>query len=96
MLALGVVLATTWFISDKAKTEARQSLEDQIKRHLKDASVEAAATIGERFRKLQYGVLDVTAFALRDALEEVSSSSCVVISAFTRSSQSQSSPASRF
>lgn len=65
------MIGTTAVIGDKAETEARQSLEDQIKRHLTDASVEAAATIGERFRKLQYGVLDVTAFALRDALQEV-------------------------
>lgn len=78
LFALAVVMGTTAFIGDKAESEARTSLEDQIKRHLTDASVEAAATIGERFRKLQYGVLDVTAFALRDALQEVSKccSSC--------------------
>lgn len=67
-----MVMVTTFIIGDKAEKEARRSLEDQIKRHLRDASVEAAATIGERFRKLQYGVLDVTAFAFRDALQEVS------------------------
>ena len=70
-MALGVVMGTTAYIGDKAESEARKSLEEQITRHLADASVEAAAFIGERFRKLQYGVLDVTAFALRDALQEV-------------------------
>ena len=64
-------MGTTAYIGDKAESEARKSLEEQIKRHITDASVEAAATIGERFRKLQYGVLDVTAFALRDAIQEV-------------------------
>lgn len=72
LLALAVVLGTTAVIGNTAKSKARKSLEDQIKRHLTDASVEAAATIGERFRRLQYGVLDVSAFALRDALQEVS------------------------
>ncbi|CAB1112540.1 unnamed protein product [Ectocarpus sp. CCAP 1310/34] len=70
LLALGVVMGTTAYIGDKAESEARDSLEAQIERHLRDASVEAAATIGERFRKIQYGVLDVTAFALRDAFQE--------------------------
>lgn len=74
-MALGVVIATTAIIGDKAETEARHSLEEQIERHLAHASKEAAATIGERFRKLQFGVLDITAFALRDALQEVSSAS---------------------
>lgn len=77
-MALGVVMATTIIIGDKAETEARQSLEDQIKRHLTDASVEAAATIGERFRKLQYGVLDITAYAFRDALQEVSDQTIIL------------------
>lgn len=72
LLALAVVMGTTAYIGNKAESEARDSLEEQITRHLTDASVEAAATIGERFRKLQYGVLDVTAFALRDARQEVS------------------------
>lgn len=67
-----MVLLTTFIVGDKAETEARQSLEDQIERHLTDASIEAAATIGERFRRIQYAVLDVTAFALKDALQEVS------------------------
>ena len=71
LVALGVVIGTTAVIGDMSEFEARASLEKQIKRHLTDASVEAAATIGERFRKIQYGVLDVTAFALRDALQEV-------------------------
>lgn len=70
-MALAVVMGTTAYIGDKAESEARVSLEEQIKRHITDASAEAAATIGERFRRLQYGVLDVTAFALRDAIEEV-------------------------
>eukprot|EP00903_Cladosiphon_okamuranus_P009934 g9430.t1 len=63
-------MGTTAYIGNKADSEARDSLEEQITRHLTDAGVEAAATIGERFRRLQYGVLDVTAFALRDALQE--------------------------
>lgn len=71
LLALGVVIGTTAFIGDKARIAARVSLENQIKRHLTNASVEAATTIAARFRKLQYGVLDVTAFALRDTLQEV-------------------------
>ena len=71
LLALGVVLLTTFIIGNKAETEARLSLEDQIVRHLTDESAEAAATIGERFRRIQYSVLDVTAFALRDALVQV-------------------------
>ncbi|CAM9310217.1 unnamed protein product [Ectocarpus sp. 13 AM-2016] len=70
LLALGVVMGTTAYIGNKAESEARDSLEAQIERHLRDASAEAAATIGERFRKIQYGVLDVTAFALRDAFQE--------------------------
>lgn len=70
-MALAVVVGATAYIGNKAESEARESLQDQIKRHLYAASIEAAATIGERFRKLQYGVLDVTAFALRDALQEV-------------------------
>lgn len=72
-------MGTTAYIGDKAESEARDSLEAQIERHLRDASVEAAATIGERFRKIQYGVLDVSANALRDAFQEVrffSFSSC--------------------
>ena len=77
MCALAVVIGTTAYIGHKAESEARSSLEEQITRHLTDASVEAAATIGERFRKIQYGVLDVTAFALRDALQEVSAIACV-------------------
>jgi len=72
LLALAVVMGTTAYIGDKAESEARDSLEEQITRHLADASVEAAAFIGERFRKLQYGVLDMTAFALRDAMQEAS------------------------
>lgn len=71
-MALAVVMGTTAVIGDMAESEARASLEKQITRHLTDASVEAAATIGERFRKIQYGVLDVTAFALRDSIQEVS------------------------
>lgn len=71
MLALAAVLITTFIIGKKAEMEARQSLEHQIERHLTDASTEAAATIGERFRRVQYAVLDVTAFALKDALKEV-------------------------
>ncbi|CAM9739313.1 unnamed protein product [Scytosiphon promiscuus] len=70
LLAMAVVMGTTGYIGNKAESEARASLEEQIKRHLMAASIEAAATIGERFRKLQYGVLDVTAFALRDALQQ--------------------------
>ncbi|CAM9102347.1 unnamed protein product [Ectocarpus fasciculatus] len=70
LLALGVVIGTTAFIGDKARIAARVSLENQIKRHLTNASVEAATTIAARFRKLQYGVLDVTAFALRDTRQE--------------------------
>eukprot|EP00752_Nemacystus_decipiens_P005742 g5195.t1 len=70
LVALAVVIGTTAYIGNKAESEARASLEEQITRHLTDASVEAAATIGERFRKIQYGVLDVTAFALRDSLQE--------------------------
>lgn len=64
-------MGTTAYIGDKAESEARDSLEAQIERHLRDASVEAAATIGERFRKIQYGVLDVSAHAFRDAFQEV-------------------------
>ncbi|CAM9681371.1 unnamed protein product, partial [Ectocarpus fasciculatus] len=63
-------MGTTAYIGDKAESEARDSLEAQIERHLRDASVEAAATIGERFRKIQYGVLDVSANAFRDAFQE--------------------------
>ena len=74
MLALAVVLLTTFIIGNKAEREARNSLEDQIERHLTDASTEAAATIGERFRRLQNSVLDITSFALKDALQEVSPS----------------------
>eukprot|EP00903_Cladosiphon_okamuranus_P009939 g9434.t2 len=70
LLALAVVMGTTAVIGDMAESEARASLEKQITRHLTDAGVEAAATIGERFRKIQYGVLDVTAFALRDSIQE--------------------------
>ncbi|CAM9134200.1 unnamed protein product [Ectocarpus sp. 6 AP-2014] len=70
LLALAVVIGTTAFIGDKARVAARVSLENQIKRHLTNASEEAATTIGARFRKLQYGVLDVTAFALRDTRQE--------------------------
>lgn len=71
MSALAVVLGTTYYIGLIAKSEARAGLEIQIKRHLTDTSVKTAATVGERFRKLHYGVLNVTAFALRDALQEV-------------------------
>lgn len=71
LLALGVVLAATVYIGDKAQKEARRGLEEQIERHLTSASSEAAATISERFRRLQYGVLDVAAYACRDALVEV-------------------------
>ncbi|CAM9234662.1 unnamed protein product [Ectocarpus sp. 13 AM-2016] len=70
LLALTVVMGTTAFIGDKAKSEARDSLENQIKRHLTNASEESATAIREWFRNLQYGVLDVTAFALRDARQE--------------------------
>eukprot|EP00752_Nemacystus_decipiens_P005739 g5192.t2 len=70
LVALAVVIGTTAVIGDMSESEARDSLENQITRHLTDASVEAAATIGERFRKIQYGVLDVTAFALRDTMQE--------------------------
>ncbi|CAN0475559.1 unnamed protein product, partial [Ectocarpus sp. 12 AP-2014] len=70
LLALAVVMGTTAFIGDKAKSEARDSLENQIKRHLTNASEESATAIREWFRNLQYGVLDVTAFALRDARQE--------------------------
>ncbi|CAM9122787.1 unnamed protein product [Scytosiphon promiscuus] len=70
LLVLAAAIGTTIHIGSKAESEARDSREEQIKRHLRDATIEAAATIGERFRKLQYGILDVTAFALRDAREE--------------------------
>ncbi|CAB1112550.1 unnamed protein product [Ectocarpus sp. CCAP 1310/34] len=63
-------MGTTAFIGDKAKSEARDSLENQIKRHLTIASEESATAIREWFRNLQYGVLDVTTFALRDARQE--------------------------
>lgn len=72
LLALAVVMGTTEIIGDKARTSAENSLEEQIERHLKNASTEAAATIGEKFRRLQYGVLNVTSYGLRDALQEVS------------------------
>lgn len=72
LLALAVVLLITFLVGLKAEAEARDSLEDQIERHLTDESAEAAATIGERFRRIQNAVLDVTAFAIRDALQEVS------------------------
>lgn len=72
LLALAVVMGTTEIIGHKARTSAENSLEEQIKRHLKNASTEAAATIGEKFRRLQYGVLNVTSYGLRDALQEVS------------------------
>lgn len=72
LLALAVVMGTTEIIGNKARTSAENSLEEQIKRHLKNASTEAAATIGEKFRRLQYGVLNVTSYGLRDALQEVS------------------------
>lgn len=70
LLALAVVMGTTEIIGNKARTSAENSLEEQIKRHLKNASTEAAATIGEKFRRLQYGVLNVTSYGLRDALQE--------------------------
>lgn len=72
ILALAVVLETIRYIGDKVTEEVTNGLEAQIKRHLANASSEAAATIGERFRTLQYAVLDVSAYAFRDALEEVS------------------------
>ncbi|CAN0493301.1 unnamed protein product, partial [Laminaria digitata] len=75
LLAVAVVVGTTVAVGDKAKERAKRSLEEQIKRHLKAASTEAAATIGEKLRRLKDGVLDVTAFGLRDALQEVSPSS---------------------
>ncbi|CAN0300695.1 unnamed protein product [Laminaria digitata] len=72
LLALAVVMGTTEIIGNKARTSAENSLEEQIMRHLKNKSTEAAATIGEKFRRLQYGVLNVTSYGLRDALQEVS------------------------
>lgn len=71
LLALAIVMGTAVYTGQMVESEARRGLEEQIERHLKSASEEAAATIGERFRRLQYGVLDVTTFAYRDAMEEV-------------------------
>ena len=72
MLVLAVVVRTAVDVGDEAEERTRQSLEEQIERHLKTASIEAAAIIGKKLRRLQDGVLDVTAFALRDTLQEVS------------------------
>lgn len=71
LLALGVVLGTAYYTGYMAQNAAKDGLVDQIERHLTSTSVEAAATIGERFRRLQYGVLDMTALAFRDAMKEV-------------------------
>lgn len=71
ILALGVVLGTAVYTGHVAQTEARRGLEEQIERHILDASAEAAATIGERFRRIQYGVVDMTAYAYRDVMQEV-------------------------
>ena len=65
-------MVTTVIVGDNAKQRAKQSLEEQIKRHLNDTSTEAATTIGEKLRRLTAAVLDATAFRLRDALQEVS------------------------
>ena len=72
LLVLAVVVRTAVDVGDEAEERTRQSLEEQIERHLKTASIEAAAIIGKKLRRLQDGVLDVTAFALRDTLQEVS------------------------
>ena len=64
-------MVTTVIVGDNAKQRAKQSLEEQIKRHLNDTSTEAATTIGEKLRRLTAAVLDATAFRLRDALQEV-------------------------
>lgn len=71
LLALAVVLLTTVYIEIEAKDQAEDGLKEQIKRHLRTANSEAAVTIGEQFRRLQYGILDLTSLALRDALLEV-------------------------
>ena len=72
MLALVVVVSATIIVGDRAEARAQRSLEEQTRRHLKAASTEAAVTIGEKLRRLKYEVLDATAFALRDTLQEVS------------------------
>lgn len=71
LLPLAVVLMTTVYIERVAEKGARDGLEEQISRHLSRATLEAAAAIGEKFRRVQYGMLDLTSLALRDALLEV-------------------------